>query len=408
MYSIGYEGGPESGHTPTIKRGLLSRFHRWDPIRTTFVETDSVAAGGLSGGALVSETGAVIGVIQFGFPTASMAASATDVISRASRLLAGEDINGLGDRSLLGGQARTSWSVTLGGRYDERSFVFDAPESTQVTVTAVGSGDGFVAAARADGAFLDFSDEDVTGSESLVFTADGMLPTIVTIGQFSAGSGRFTVSASGGAALYEDPDDGRGLEPGAPVIGHLDYVGDIDHYVFDLAEGETATLSVDSISFDPVIWIDEPTNDGVVLAMDDDSGGGLLGLSSEATFVAPATGRYVLVTDDLFGELGGAYVVRLDSFSVASVGPATGTIVSGVVPRQGLGLFVFGGGTNEQLVEAAGCAPDRARFFVLVEGEWVLLIPAAPPAVNARWSATFQTGIPANTVILGSCNERAA
>ena len=42
------------------------------PIATTFIETDSPGAGGLSGGALVSDHGEVVGVLQFSGSTAAL------------------------------------------------------------------------------------------------------------------------------------------------------------------------------------------------------------------------------------------------------------------------------------------------------------------------------------------------
>ena len=104
LYMIGCEGGPNGGLTPTIKRALLSRFHEWEPIATTFIETDSPGARGLSGGALVSDHGEVVGVLQFSGSTAALGASASDVVGRVSRLLADEDIDGLSDRRLTGGE----------------------------------------------------------------------------------------------------------------------------------------------------------------------------------------------------------------------------------------------------------------------------------------------------------------
>ncbi|TAJ17890.1 MAG: hypothetical protein EPO65_10270 [Dehalococcoidia bacterium] len=81
-----------------------------------------------------------------------------------------------------------------------------------------------------------------------------------------------------------------------------------------------------------------------------------------------------------------------------------GRIVSGVVQTQGLGLVMFGGGSNAELVNAAACGSTSATFWVTIGGRFVGYIPAAlVPQVNAEWDATFPGGIPANTPMLVRC-----
>jgi hypothetical protein len=82
-----------------------------------------------------------------------------------------------------------------------------------------------------------------------------------------------------------------------------------------------------------------------------------------------------------------------------------GTIVAGSVPQVGFGLLVFGGGTNEQLVEASGCPPLIARFWASSGGEFVVFIPGSKIAVvNAVWNTLFKDGIPENTPLIGRRN----
>lgn len=89
----------------------------------------------------------------------------------------------------------------------------------------------------------------------------------------------------------------------------------------------------------------------------------------------------------------------------------TGTIVSGSVPPTGgFGLFVFGGGTNAQLVAASGCPPSTAAFWATnPSGDFVAYVPASTVAVvNAAWNAMFPSGIPANTPLIGKCMDQPA
>ncbi|MGE0228941.1 MAG: IPT/TIG domain-containing protein [Dehalococcoidia bacterium] len=82
------------------------------------------------------------------------------------------------------------------------------------------------------------------------------------------------------------------------------------------------------------------------------------------------------------------------------------TIINGSIPRDGgFGLFVFGGGSNEDLVEASGCPKATATFWATnSSGQFVTFIPgAAVQAVNGAWNQLFPQGIPYNTPLIGRC-----
>jgi hypothetical protein len=98
-------------------------------------------------------------------------------------------------------------------------------------------------------------------------------------------------------------------------------------------------------------------------------------------------------------------LVAASLLAPAGAGAQTGTIVSGQVPRTGgYGLFVFGGGSSEELVSASGCPRETAVFWATSEGEFVGFIPgSAVSAVNAQWETLFADGIPAYTGIVGRC-----
>lgn len=101
----------------------------------------------------------------------------------------------------------------------------------------------------------------------------------------------------------------------------------------------------------------------------------------------------------------GATAVGSLSFAyIAAAQP--GTILSGDIPTSGAGLFVFGGGTNEQLVdlgEDEGCPAVRLSFFATNNGRFVAFLPAAPDFVNSAWNALFDDGIPARQPLVAVC-----
>lgn len=102
--------------------------------------------------------------------------------------------------------------------------------------------------------------------------------------------------------------------------------------------------------------------------------------------------------------------------TVVPTGTATGTAtpsgpgtISGDKPPAsggGIGLFVFNGGTVQQLVTASGCNPATASFYVTSGGVFLTYVPGTTiTAVNADFLAKFPGGnIPANTPMMGKCS----
>jgi LysM repeat protein len=84
--------------------------------------------------------------------------------------------------------------------------------------------------------------------------------------------------------------------------------------------------------------------------------------------------------------------------------PTTGRIVSGIIPPKGVGLIVFGGGTEAQLLTASGCPSETASFWASKDGRFVQLIPGVTiPIVNAAWREVFPGNVPSNLALMASC-----
>lgn len=92
---------------------------------------------------------------------------------------------------------------------------------------------------------------------------------------------------------------------------------------------------------------------------------------------------------------------------VSETAPApapTPRIVNGVIPPRGIGLIVFSGGTDAELLAASGCPAETASFWTFQNDRFVQLLPGVPiPIVNAEWRSTFPDGIPASTPLMGRC-----
>ena len=83
--------------------------------------------------------------------------------------------------------------------------------------------------------------------------------------------------------------------------------------------------------------------------------------------------------------------------------PTVGKIVGGAIPSSGVGLIVFGGGTNQQLSAAIGC-PASGTVWATTDGQLVQFIPGATIAVvNEAWNRAFPTELPANIALLARC-----
>jgi hypothetical protein len=103
-------------------------------------------------------------------------------------------------------------------------------------------------------------------------------------------------------------------------------------------------------------------------------------------------------------------VVRLATGDVASLqGGYTylaGGTVSTPLPASGFGLFVYSGGSAEQIATAAGCTSDATAAFWATgpTGEFIVYLPGTSvAAVNAAWNSLFPSGVPANTPLIGKC-----
>jgi hypothetical protein len=76
-----------------------------------------------------------------------------------------------------------------------------------------------------------------------------------------------------------------------------------------------------------------------------------------------------------------------------------------IPPAGGYELVIFAGGTNLDLLAAAGCPYATVSFWATNDaGAFVIYLPASTvDIVNAAWNEKFPGDIPAGTPLLGSC-----
>ena len=313
LFLVGYPAEVDEFPEPTITRGILSRFREWERLGMTYLQTDAAIAGGQSGGALVNSLGEVIGISTFSFSQAGfgLATSAADNAPIVERLIQGDLTSELGDRRLPAGGGAFEFYVELANVWDSRTFVLDAAAGTTLGVALEGTEDGLFRVYDPFGLLLEV-DDGFTGTESgaVELLADGV--HFLQVETLSGESSTFGLGSTIRLKPFHDPDDGRTIVIGETVAGNIDFHFDWDWYSIRLEEGETVTISTDSINVDTLLYVDFPNSRDDQVVSDDDSGGGLFGINSELVYRAPNTGEYFIIITDAVGDSFGGYYLSVE------------------------------------------------------------------------------------------------
>lgn len=342
VYLIGYPGEVDAFPQPAIVRGILSRLRQWEPAAVTYFQIDASVAGGQSGGALVSDTGDVIGISGFKISEGQFAlvASVADLLPRIRQLLAGGDPSGLGDRRLPleGGALRHI--LTPESYWD--AYIVNEPADSAIEVALSGADDATFRIFDPFGNELTYTEtasfDFVTQSSGPHFLVFSQLPNETT-----------TLTANRRFVRFVDPDEGRELYVGQSLAGNLDFPGDIDFFFLHLEKGEAVEVVVRSALTDPFLGMVVLMSPEEEVIIDDNSGGGLFGLDARILFQAADTGEYILMVDDFFGIASGGYVIsvaRPQSMDVPTAQVPMATIKTHMNVRQGPG-------TNYPIIDTA-------------------------------------------------------
>ena len=244
VFLIGYPGEVEKFPQPTITRGIVSRTREWDAIGMTYFQTDATITRGQSGGVLISEDGEVIGISGFTFSAADfgLAASAGDLRPRVESLLAGEDIDGPGDRLVPTSGGGTSNDFTLDSGRRAAAFVTSPPAGTVLDIRVESELDVAVMIVDPTGDVAAFANNSASGTESVNVETEKDGPHFVIVRTWEDGPGTVEVSSNVDLAAYDDPDDGATIAAGESVMGVIDYHSDADGFSIALGEGEAVEI----------------------------------------------------------------------------------------------------------------------------------------------------------------------
>ena len=313
VFLIGYPGEVEKFPQPTITRGIVSRKREWNAIGMTYFQTDATITRGQSGGVLISEDGEVIGISGFTFSDADfgLAASAADLGPRVESLLAGEDIDGPGDRLFPTSGGSVSHSVTLSSRRDVAVFVASQPAGTVLDIRVESALDAAIMIVDPTGGVAAFADDTSSGSESVRVETEQHGPHFVVVRLWTEEPGTVEVSSNVDLVAYDDPDDGARITVGESVIGVVDYHSDTDAFSIALGEGDAVEITVDSVLVNARVLVDFAGATRAQGIEDDDSGGGLFGTNARIVYRAPHEGDYLIRVRDARDSNVGGYILTV-------------------------------------------------------------------------------------------------
>lgn len=320
ILTVGYPGSPGDPPQPTLGRGLISRYREWQQTGLHYIQSSAPIEGGQSGGALISETGEIVGLTTYstGEANQGLALASSDVAPRIESIISGGDPSGIGSRllSLSGGGIRHSG--TLGTFWDTSAYVIQEPVGTEVVVTLGSQNDLAFTVYDSYGEEVLFVDDSYSGDETGILAIQYPEPYFVVVNQWAEDRSTFTISATHTLTPIPDPDDGRTLRIGQLIQGSLDYPGDTDTFTIRLNAAQRVQMATTSFTLDTFLATDFHGAFDNEIIVDDNSGGGLFGFDSQIVYRAPHTGDFIVVITENYYETGG-YTLSISSTDQSSL-----------------------------------------------------------------------------------------
>ena len=163
------------------------------------------------------------------------------------------------------------------------------------------------------GGFVQQSNDTRTGVESLSFTVGPEGSSLVLVEQSSLASGEFTLTSSHDVIPLIDFDDGKKIAVDETLFANLDNPAEHDYFLIDLEEGETVTITTDSMTFDSYVLAGPSDVFTHSYVRNDDSGGGLFGLNPRLNYTASSSGQHIMIVIDASHTRSGGYSITVSA-----------------------------------------------------------------------------------------------
>lgn len=296
MWVVGYPAPREFTPEVTIDSGRVIGFSEWAFTGATWVTVDAPAIAGQSGGALVDDSGKLVGITTFGSTSALTSIGIDGILAGVDRLLASDEVRGIPARSVPHGGSRHTLEVDLNGPWDQQIWLGWLPAWSEEIISGAAGGIELAA--------TDIEGRLVAGpAGELTFFPGGLLPVFVVADAPRAASAELDAALP--LVAYEDPDHGQVLDRHGTKPGIFDLGGDRDYFYLDLAAGDPASVTVECAArtllrvFDPA---------GEIVAEDDDDSG-FIANDAAVRFVAATSGRYVVSLQSSLASVSGYSIV---------------------------------------------------------------------------------------------------
>ena len=333
LFLVGYPGEVDDEPEPTISRGILSRTRKAKEFGLTFLQTDAAIGGGQSGGALVDERGAVVGMSGYAFAEEfALALSGPDARRSVDRILAGsmapyrafpeDGLSSTGSFELRDAEAFQILTLRTGATEQSVRLTLPAAARPAVLVTDFEGSEVYfqnqeAIDAMAEATGLDeglYDDEEADAASAPgVFEFDVPADTyaVLVVGTRVAGGTSMTFTSSVPLGRYDDADEDRSVRLGDRLEGVVDGLESGDTFLVDLQRGEEVEIFAGSATGDVGFSIRGPgvsVKDEVVV---DDSDVGLFRVDAEDTFEPETSGPHRITVFSADGRATG-YVLKVN------------------------------------------------------------------------------------------------
>ncbi len=323
IFLLGFPDEGSRNPTPAMTSGIVGNFRSIAVGDFPFIQTDAAIGPGQSGGAMLNSDGELVGIsgLAFGDTEFSLVYGSDSMIDRVLALIDGEF--GIGEDY---GEPERSFTEQISQRRFFAALV--EPDDDGVIDIAVSSDDDVFIELQTldDGRIYDdergmdlfttngpgagedpyFVDRRDAGDERMKVTVpDGQY--IVLIGSYESTPHDVTIRSGGIMRRIIESETSSVLSPNQITEGVYDWVFDSDRWSLELTEGDEVTITADGIA-DTFFSV---TLDGDLVVADDDSGLGMFGTGSRATFTAEQSGTYQVEIGTFDAERTG-YLVEVE------------------------------------------------------------------------------------------------